>query len=334
MEQFIDSQIKTYNNKKYNISNYEKILYKYPSLSYFEIINNIITRVIYPKSSKNDKLYNARTDNIVDILTLLLKKYSIKDTYFYMHVEDGYFWKVDLDLNSIFTEDVIPVFNWAIPFGKQGLIFPNFDILDHNKIKKNNFDEIKNKCIKYKPNKRIKRLFFIGKATANFRVKLSKYPKPFKVIITDKQIKIYKFKKFKYLLDLPGYKPWSIRLKYLFCMSRVVIRLSFYRSKFGETGYWKQWFDYIFEENVDYIHLVYDNAKCYGNNKFYNPDDKIMKQITDDVLNVYNNFENNPQKYKDMVKNLKKKRESLNISNTLKYLHMLISKYTDELLVK
>jgi uncharacterized protein (DUF2461 family) len=117
-------------------------------------------------------------------------------------------------------------------------------------------------------------------------------------------------------------------------MSRVVIRLSFYRSKFGETGYWKQWFDYIFEENVDYIHLVYDNAKCYGNNKFYNPDDKIMKQITDDVLNVYNNFENNPQKYKDMVKNLKKKRESLNISNTLKYLHMLISKYTDELLVK
>ena len=140
---------------------------------------------------------------------------------------------------GIFWIDDLPVFNWAIPSGKQGLIFPNFDLLNH-KIKEinYNFDEIKNKCIKYKPNKRIKRLFFIGSATATFRVKLSKYPKPFKVIIANKQIKVYKFKKFKYLLDLPGYKPWSIRLKYLLCMSRVVIRLSFYRSEWRETGYW------------------------------------------------------------------------------------------------
>ncbi len=92
MEQFIDSQIKTYNNKKYNASNYVEILYKYPSLSYFEIMNNIITHVIYSKTTKNNQEMNdVRTNNIIDILTLLLKKYSIKDTYFYMHVEDGYF---------------------------------------------------------------------------------------------------------------------------------------------------------------------------------------------------------------------------------------------------
>jgi len=61
----------------------------------------------------------------------------------------------------------------------------------------------------------------------------------------------------KYLLDLAGWKPWSLRLKFLFLLDRIPIRISFYNSKIGETYYFNQYFDYIFKENIDYINLKY-----------------------------------------------------------------------------
>ena len=60
--------------------------------------------------------------------------------------------------------------------------------------------------------------------------------KPFNIEVSDKIIDVYKFKNHKYLLDLPGYKPWSVRLKYLFFMSRLVIRVSLYDSRY-ENNY-------------------------------------------------------------------------------------------------
>ena len=41
-------------------------------------------------------------------------------------------------------------------------------------------------------------------------------------------------KKYKYLLDLPGFKPWSVRFKFLTISKRLIFRISFYNSKFNE----------------------------------------------------------------------------------------------------
>jgi hypothetical protein len=168
--------------------------------------------------------------------------------------------------------------------------------------------------------------------------------KPFNIEVSDKRIDVYKFKNHKYLLDLPGYKPWSVRLKYLFFMSRLVIRVSLYDSRY-ENNYWQQWFDYIFEENVDYVHLIYnieDDGKTDEQRSSVPSSTKVegknisSKQcinIIDDIIKIYKHAEKNPDYYIKLMKNIRKKRKLLNIENTMEYMYKLISRYTDELLI-
>jgi hypothetical protein len=59
-----------------------------------------------------------------------------------------------------------------------------------------------------------------------------------------------------------------------------------------------------------------------------------MSKIKDDILEIYNDLEKNPEKYKKAIDNIKRKRKELNLDNTMKYLYILISKYTDDILEK
>jgi hypothetical protein len=237
-------------------------------------------------------------------------------------VSDSFFWRED-----------IPVFNWILPDGFNGLIFPNFDILNATiGNKEYNFDEVMDKCINYEPTTIKNEIFFIGSPTSFFRKKISKITEnPIKIIIAKVFIdfmEMPEYKNYKYLFDLPGNRPWSVRLKYLFFMDRYIIRISFHNSVWGENSYWKQWFDYLFDEN-DYSHLIYDDPE-YGENL----DDKMMSKIKDDILEIYNDLEKHPEKYKKAIDNIKRKRKELNLDNTMKYLYTLISRYTDEILEK
>ena len=324
MEEFIDKQIMSFNKKKYNlITEHKEILNKYPFLVCVIIKGNKIYEIKY-RETKIRHLYD-RTNYIDIIFTYFLSKYKIEDTYLFINMSDGFFWRED-----------IPVFNWAIPDGKNGLIFPNFDILSaHIGDKKYNFDEIIDKCIKYEPAKIDNEIFFIGQPTAFFRKnlhKISESPLNINIFtnVDDKSnyMEMPEYKNYKYLFDLPGNRPWSIRLKYLFFMDRYIIRISFHNSKWNENSYWKQWFDYLFDEN-DYSHLIYDDQE-YGENL----DDTKMAKIKGDILQIYNDIEKNPEKYKKCINNIKKKRKELNLDNAMKYLYTLITRYTNEILDK
>jgi len=329
MEKFIDKQILSFNNKKYDLmTKHQEILNKYPFLVFVIIKDNKIIETKY-RETKIQNIYNRK--KYIDIIfTFFLSKYKIKDTFLFINMSDSFFWRED-----------IPVFNWSLPDGKSGLIFPNFDILTVVMGgKEYNFDEVINKCIEYEPDKINNEIFFIGQPTAFFRKKLHKISEsPLNIVIftnvfgknvIDKSIYIEmpEYKKYKYLFDLPGNRPWSIRLKYLFFMDRYVIRISFYNSLWNETSYWKQWFDYLFDEN-DYSHLIYDD-KEYGENL----DDTKMAKIKDDILKIYNDFENNPEKYNKCIDNIKQKRKELNLDSMMKYLFILITRYTNEILDK
>jgi hypothetical protein len=309
MKRFINSQIDSFNNKKYDISDYHNILEKYPLLLFIKIKNN---KFESHHIQSEVKYIEQRIAGVKSIFKLLLEIYKLPDTQMYIYVGDMYFWEEDL-----------PVFCWSIPIGIQGLIFPNPDILNYNiKNKKYNFDKVKKKCKKYEPSEIKYDIYFIGKPTSDFRISMASKYSLFDIDISEKNIPIYKFKKHKYLLDFSGRKSWSTRLKYLFCMDRMVIRVSEYNSSRGEKGYWRQWFDYIFEQNKDYVHLVYDEVNTIN-----------ITKIKNDILDTYKISESEPISYKNMVDCMNRKSKKLNIKNTLKYLYRLICSYTKHILV-
>ena len=311
MDNFIQEQIDSYKGKKYNIlKEVEKMKY-IETIFIVKIKNNKIIANL-----ENDML--GRKKNIFLIMSLLLEKYKLDETILLINLTDGYYWKTDA-----------PVFSFGVPKGKPGLIFPNFDMLYFDLLKKN-YNQLKRTFNNYHPDKIKNDMYFKGgPATLKrnlFREKLGQEKLPFNVIATKNYSEaLYKVKDHKYLLDLPGVKPQSLRLKYLFLAQRAIFRVSFYNSKIDETGYWRQFYDYIFNENEDYVHLVY-------NFDYDNPiSDDLYKKIKTDLLKKYIFFEKHPEKYKEMVEHLNKNIKKLTIDSMLKYLYTLIMKYSKDI---
>jgi hypothetical protein len=324
MDNFIQEQIDSYKNKKYNMLKESDKMKNIDSIFVLKIKNNKIIANL-----DNDML--GRKKNIFLIMSMLIEKYNLEDTILLINLTDGYYWKTDT-----------PVFSFGLPKGKQGLIFPNFDMLYFDLLKKN-YNQLKRTFNNYHPDKIKNDMYFKGgPATLKrnlFREKLGEEKLPFNVIATkDYSEPLYKVKDHKYLLDLPGVKPQSLRLKYLFLAQRAVFRVSFYNSKIGETGYWRQFYDYIFDvvfhnhpgqalpgaaenENNSYVHLAYDFD-------YDNPiSDDLYKKIKTDLLKKYIFFEKHPKKYQEMIKHLNKNIKKLTIDSMLKYLYRLITKY-------
>jgi hypothetical protein len=323
MKKFIKSQIDSFNGKIYKKSDLlkKKLLEFIPYLIKIKIKNN---KLIYDKKIFDNDWANRRK-YIVNILQKMLDKYKVKDTVLIINYTDGYFWYVD-----------IPVFNFALPIGCQGLIFPNFDIYNFSIEDKNyNFDEMKNIIQKYPITQTDNDIFFRGGSTSKkkskIREKMVDENLPLNVKLDNYEF-IGKFKNHKYLLDLPGVKPWSIRLKYLFLMNSLVFRVSFYNSNNGtinngEKGRFQQSFDYLFKENRDYVHLLYS---------FYSDKEipqNIYKKCISYIKEKYIYYENNQNEYKKIVSNMKKASKKLNLDEMLKYLHTLIETYTEKLLI-
>jgi len=323
MKKFIKTQIDSFNKKTYKKSELLKtnLLETAPMLFKIQIKNN---KMIYDKKLVENDFIN-RKKQIINILQKMLDKYKVQDTILILTNVDGYFWHLD-----------IPVFNFALPVGCQGLIFPNFDIFDFTiEGTEYNYNQMKN-IIQQHPIKKIENdLFFRGGLTSKNRSKIREkiqYEKtPFNVKLNQPEF-IGNFKNHKYLLDLPGVKPWSVRMKYLLIMDSLIFRISFYNSNNGinsngEKGYFQQSFDYLFKENRDYIHLLYN----------FNYDKEIPQEIYKkciaDIKQKYNYYENNQKEYDKIVTNMKKASKKLNLDEMLKYLYVLVETYTTKLLI-
>ena len=224
-----------------------------------------------------------------------------------------------------------------MPDGIPGFIFPHFDfaIYKNEPInKKLSYDDSIIKLNDYNPKpSQIKNdIYFKGGPNSakrsTIREKLTKELFPYNIIVYSKEFEdlIY-IKDHKYILDLPGVKPQSVRLKYLAQMERVIIRVSFYNKAKNETAYWKQSpVDYVLVAGKDYIHLQYetDYDRPINNN--------LYKKIVQDIKDIYVLFEQNPNKYTRMIDSLKKKAKKICIEASYKYIANLLNSYTKNII--
>ena len=249
-----------------------------------------------------------RTNSIITLISKSIeyikkKKMNYPNTKLFLFVSDVYaYWDQEL-----------PIFVIAKPKNKKGILIPDNTFKSHSNVNKisENWETTKVKCIKslITFDKKKDVLFFIGGNTdtgrQNIREGLYKLSQGNKVLglevnKTKLPLKIEfahnrdlsEFTEFKYLLNLPGNQPWSYRFKYLFLTKSVVINVDV-RQKFGDTDYfnstWINFFDIIFEPNIDYINLEY---YWIESNQSYN-DYQFKKLITNLEL-TYQYYNSNP----------------------------------------
>jgi hypothetical protein len=242
---------------------------------------------------KNNKIINKKLENtpirlkkVIEVFTLAISysnKYNLPKITgeFYVRLSDGY----DSNYNY-------PTMNYAKPRNKNGFLIPDFNFLDFNdKIKK--FDQ---KCGKSKKNL----IYFKGSSTSikqtKVREKMSLLNKPFKVSISEKYEPYYNLCYYKYVLDLSGFKPWSVRLIELYMSRSLPIRIIFYKGEWNEKQ-WIQFYERIFPAWVSYIPIEYDldynkeisddiikdiESKCLKVLKFFNKHQDFYNKITND----------------------------------------------------
>lgn len=302
MQRFIDEQIESYKGERFDLYSRANEMRNNERILVVRVINNTLVYRFHQD-------FQDRKRRVVNILTALLERYKLSDTILFINTGDGYYW-----------EDHTPVFNFSVPYGKRGLIFINFDVL-HFDLLGTNLDGIKDLFRGYKPQNIVDDIYFKGGPTDrkqhNLRSRLSRLPSPFNLVVsaTDYTEKLTNLKQHTCLLDLPGRKPWSVRLKYALLSERRVIRVSFYDSRIGETGHWRQYFDYAFKGGDDYIHLSYDVA-------YDKPlDNKTVRRIAQDIRTEYGK-----------PGTVAAKGGNLSVDEALRYLHALLETYTQSLL--
>jgi len=177
---------------------------------------------------------------------------------FYVRISDGY--EHDCDY---------PVFNYSKPKKKIGFLFPDFSFLSfENKL------TVFEKHCNGDAKKEI--IYFKGSSTSNKRTrvreKLSALKTPFNISVDDESKPYYELCKYKYVLDLPGNKPWSVRLIELYISRSLPIRVLFYNSEWNEN-IWVQFYENMFQPWESYIPLKYD----------VDYDNEISNNIIDDI---------------------------------------------------
>ncbi len=257
-----------------------------------------------------------RTNSIIRLIEKSIeyikkRKMNYPDTKLFLFVSDVY---------AYFDQD-LPLFILAKPKNKKGILIPDNTFESHPNVQRKNEDweTVKEKCNKHIVpfNKKKDVLFFIGGNTdinrQNIRSNLKKLSEGESVngitVNSNKlplQIEfqhnkdLSEFSEFKYLLNLPGNQPWSYRFKYLFLAKSLVINVDV-RQRFEDSEYvndtWINFFDTIFEPNLDYINLVY---QWFSNNEEFN--NYQFKKLINNLELTYEFYNKNQSQYESMAK--------------------------------
>lgn len=316
MDKAIGQQIKSYRGKTYTS---QGILHHLSTLPFKDLRRLLVVVVKDNSLSKvtavDQDMGNIRIEFVVHCLRVILKRKRIPDTVMVFNLYDGYY-----------TNTKIPVFSLAIPKGIPGLISPNYDIFK-TPLDDVSLSSLRQAMTDFEPPTIMNDIYFIGANTSTnngIRELLSKEGKPFNVrLVTKGGEPLTALKTHKYLLDLPGFRPWSVRNKFLFLTGRVIIRISFFNSKYNEQDFYVQAHDYVFEEGQDYVHLKYDV------DHFEHLTPPMYNKIRSDIIKVYTMFESKPHLYQKMTQRALRKSRKLTEKNTIRYFYTLLKKYTE-----
>jgi hypothetical protein len=284
------------------------LLHADPCISKFtlkiEIINNRIVVLHSPPPSSG--LFKRRSDGIIILLEETLQKHVIADCVLYLHVKDSY---INYDE---------PFFIYARPTNKKGLLYIDHSWIDaepEKKITKEkggamiNINSIRVKSQRpTAPRNKKNSLFFIGQnvplINSNdffFRKYFAQLQWPFEVKTTG-YLNMGEYSKWKYLLNLPGWYPWSFRFKFLFLMNSFIINVNLLRPEIDE-GKWIQIADAMFIPGKDYIELDF---------KF---DKNEINTLSQDIIEIFKRYNYSKQDFDKIVENGRKKGALLTYDN-------------------
>jgi hypothetical protein len=246
----------------------------------------------------------------------------------------------EIQINENYNNDklYLPILCFAKPINSPGILIPDWTFINAYKGKIiGNWDIQKNDiCGSHKKmNDKINIVYFKGnntsKKASNVRYQLSKCTNKMNnkmntnniIINLDETIteSTTEWNKYKYLLDLPGAHPWSVRFKELMCLNSLCIKLELSDvtkkemsdKKYDDNDKWINFYSHLFVPNEDYIEIKYQYKRSISN--------KDYVRLCDKITNVKNYFDKkkNHEKYMNMVKSANNKCELLSMDNIYEY---------------
>jgi len=274
---------------------------------YYNMI--IVNNKIISKIPKND--FGDRVLSLHNVFKLAIK-YSKNNNLtpingtFYMNRGDSYNFQYNY-----------PTFSYAKPMNKKGFLIPDFNFLKYKqKLKKFN---------NYCNNNKINEIYFKGSSTSikrsMIREKMVSLEKPFNIEINDNYKPFYNLCNYKYVLDLCGVKPWSVRLVELFMSKSFPIRVVFYNTEWNEQK-WVQFYEQMFQPWTSYIEI------SYNFNYEQTISDKIINNIEKRCLKIFKVVNENNSYYKTVTENNYKKINSLTTEHIGYYLYNCCMSYS------
>ena len=133
-----------------------------------------------------------------------------------------------------------------------------------------------------------------------------------KILIDKEPIIVSDWCKYKYLLDLPGSKPWSVRFKKLLLTKSLII-------KFDVEDYWINFYSVLFKPNEDYKQIIIEDA--------FNPDKKLSsaKKAGNKLIKLIEDI--NDKEFDNITQSAYKKIKMLNNHMIQFYYKKLFNQY-------
>ena len=254
-------------------------------------------RVIKPKTEYLYKIYKLRGIILYKMFNQFMskinynkKKYANFDLY--------------ICLRDIVVNEDLPFFYFAKCLNQNGILIPDwtFHTPYKSKIKTNwhnQIIQISKVCDRITEKKDL--VFFQGADTSGTSkpVKTSKKTLirrnlknvgldknnnfPMEILIDDEpKTSVTDWCSYKYLLDLPGAHPWSVRFKELLLTGSLVIKVDV-------KDRWINFYSDIFKPSEDYIQVIFDNKeyleeKYESAEKTYSDIKKVVKEVSDEDI--------------------------------------------------
>jgi len=306
-----------------DLDNYYKESLRLRKIIKIEIINN----KLYYENKHLEDVYNNlflnRSESIIKLFILALtkinkKRIKLRNFVFYFTI------------NDYTISKTLPIFSFAKPINTVGILIPDWTFINlYNNTIKNDWDDVKDGLNDIKIKDKNDVIFFQGANTSKIirdvreyksdireNIKLlSEKNNKFIVKIDEPPTPITDWIKYKYLLDLPGAYPWSVRLKELLMMKSLVIKVDVEKP-------WVNFYSSLLKQNVDYIQIKYN---------YEDEPKKIANNVYRKILQTYKYMEHHPYKMNKMINSAYRNINKLTMDSVIDYL-VLVLQLTEELL--
>jgi hypothetical protein len=206
-----------------------------------------------------DRTWTTRGGAMIDLISKALETFTLKKNItIYIFLGD-----------YILTEDY-PILGFAKPVDSKGILMPDWTFVNAYKsaVSKDwdtQIEKISTACSKIKYNDKKDICFFQGGNTSKGPNKsnirgylntLSKNDKNIEIVIdsTTPPTAATDWCKYKFLLDLPGAHPWSVRLKELFLTKSLVFKIDLHKQ-------WVNFYSSLFFPGKDYVTINYNDNR-------------------------------------------------------------------------